>query len=79
MIALSHTAPYHMDEGRENRNADLNCSWSQGMVIEDHCENTLTVHIGGYPPPSLIWVVDDVIATNDSQVMLTILPNGSVS
>ena len=68
-----------MDEGIINRNADLNCSWRQAVVIEDYCKNTLTVDIGGYPPPTLIWVVDGVIATNDSQVMLTILPNGSVS
>lgn len=68
-----------MDDGIVNNNGDYDCSWRQFVMIEDHCENLLTVDIGGYPPPSLTWAVNDVMATNDSQVMLTILPNGSVS
>ena len=73
------TAPYARGTCAVNSNAGYNCSCRVGVMIKDHCADLLTVDIGGYPPANLTWVVDDVMATNDSQAVLTLLPNGSVS
>ena len=49
------------------------------MHVVNDCQQLLTVSAGGYPPPTISWFVGDSMTTNDNQVLLTTLDNGSVS
>ena len=74
-----HTAPVPGKHCTINNNGNYHCDCIQEVHVENNCQQLLTVNVSGYPVPSISWFVSNSAATNDNQVLLTILGNGSVS
>ena len=74
-----YIAPLPGNHCSNNPSGDYHCDCIQEVHVENNCQQLLTVDVNGYPTPNITWFVGNNTATNDNQVLLTVMDNGSVS